>query len=74
MSAVESAYLNQLRDSGLFVSEPYPDGHGWAQGVVIGKPVVTPGNSIPGYSSGYVFVGEGEEPPDMDAPMIVLYR
>lgn len=74
VSVIEQAYLQRLRDSSLFVSEPYPEGHGWEHGVVIGKPIGTPGNSIPDYPTGYVFVGEGEEPPNMDAPMVVLYR
>lgn len=74
MTVIDEQYLQRLRTAGLFVSEPFPEGHGWEHGVRIGKPTTIPGNSIPGYQSGFVFIGESEEPPDMDGPIVVFYR
>ena len=79
MSKIEEKYLQQLRDAGLFVSKPYSPTHGWPDGVRVGKPVSTPGNSIADYRDGGFISIEGFEhslgppfPPEMDAPMIVL--
>lgn len=70
---IDQQYLQRLREAGLFISEPYPDGHGWGHGVRIGKPSTKPGNSIPGYDAAYITIGDAPEPPEMDAPMVVLY-
>lgn len=71
---IDEKYLKQLRMAGLYISSPYSPNHGWRDGVRVGKPTTTPGNSIPGYKAGYVVIGaEAIEPPDMDAPMVVLY-
>lgn len=41
----------------------------------VGKPTAVPGHNIPGYNAGYLVIGsEAEEPPEMDAPMVVLYN
>lgn len=74
MAKIDESYLQELKDAGLFVSSPYSSTHGWSDGVRVGKPTTTPGNSIAGYKAGYVVIGaEAVEPPDMDAPMVVLY-
>lgn len=73
MLTIDQQYVHRLREAGLFVSEPYPKGHGWEHGVRIGKPSTKPGNSIPGYDAAYITIGDAPEPPEMDAPMVVLY-
>ncbi|MDR3615976.1 MAG: hypothetical protein P4L53_20630 [Candidatus Obscuribacterales bacterium] len=73
MARIEEKYLQQLRDAGLFVSHPYSPKHGWPDGVRVGKPTSTPGNSIPGYrDGGYLVIGDAPLPPEMNAPMVVL--
>jgi hypothetical protein len=74
MQTIEQKYIEQLRNAGLFVSEPYPEGHGWEYGVRVGKPGTTQSNSIVGYDPSYITIGDAPEPPEMDAPMVVLYR
>ncbi|MBZ0186266.1 MAG: hypothetical protein K8F91_08470, partial [Candidatus Obscuribacterales bacterium] len=74
MAKLDELYLQKLRDAGLFVSSPYSPTHGWPDGVRVGKPTTTRGNSIPGYKAGYIVIGpDADEPPEMDAPMVVLY-
>ena len=72
MSTIDEKYLKRLKDAGLFVSEPFADGHGWEHGVRVGKPSQIPGNSIPNYQGGYITIGEEIPPPEMDAPFVVL--
>ncbi len=72
MSKIDEKYLKRLRDASLFVSEPYSEGHGWEHGVRVGKPAQITGNSIPGYEGGYITIGEEIQPPEMDAPFVVL--
>ncbi len=66
MVAIEKKYLQILEDSGLFVSKPYPEGHGWEHGVVVGKPTSIQGNYIEEYSTGYGDI-------DMNAPTLVFH-
>ncbi|MCC6980441.1 MAG: hypothetical protein IT343_19135 [Candidatus Melainabacteria bacterium] len=73
MAKIEEEYLKRFRDAGLFVSVPYSSEHGWPDGVRVGKPITTPGNSIAGYDAAYITIGAVPEPPEMDAPMVVLY-
>jgi hypothetical protein len=72
MAKIEEKYLQQLRDAGLFVSPAYSPTHAWPDGVRVGKPTSTPGNSMPHYEAGYIAIGDAPLPPDMDAPMVVL--
>ncbi len=58
--------VKALRKSGLFVSEPFPAGHYWEDGVIVGKPTATKGNFIPEFKFGY-------EEIDMDAPDVILF-
>lgn len=73
MTQIDAKYLNQLRSAGLFVSHPYSPTHSFPSGVRIGKPTCTAGNSIPGYTDGYMVIGDAPLPPELDAPMVVLY-
>lgn len=74
MTQIDEKYLQRLRAAGLLVSAPFSPTHAWSDGVRVGKPFTTPGNTIPGYSAGYIVIGEdAEEPPKMDAPWVVLY-
>lgn len=73
MREIEDKYKQQLRHAGLFVSEPYVEGHAWEYGVRVGKPSTIAGNSIAGYDASYITIGDAPEPPEMDAPMIILY-
>lgn len=59
--------MQELREAGLLVTDPFPSGHAWEHGVRIGKPTTTPSNSIPDFLTGYDDIS-------MNAPMIVLYR
>jgi hypothetical protein len=72
MAKIQEKYLQQLRDAGLFVSSAYSPTHAWPDGVRVGKPTSTPGNSIPDFETGYIVLGDAPLPPDMDAPMVVL--
>jgi hypothetical protein len=67
MAQIDEKYLNQLRLAGLFVSHPLGAFMG---GVWVVKPTTTPGNNIPGYSSGYISLGDEPLCPDNDAPML----
>lgn len=74
MAKLEEHILERLKSAGLYVSRPYSSSHGFPDGVRIGKPAATPGNSLAGYHAGFAVVGEdAETPPKMDAPMVVLY-
>ncbi len=73
MAKLDEEYLEQLRKAGLFVSSPYSPTHGFPDGVRVGKPTSTPGNGIPGYQDGYIVIGDAPLPPEMDAPMVVLF-
>lgn len=73
MATLPEEVLKRLTDAGLFVSQPYSPTHAWPDGVRIGKPRITPGNCISGYDAGYVVLGDAAMPPDMDAPMVVLF-
>jgi len=66
MVAIEQKYLQKLQEVGLFVSKPYPEGHAWEHGVIVGKPSSIAGNSIQNFQTGYNEV-------DMDAPTIVFH-
>lgn len=50
-SKIEETHLQRLRHAGLWVSDPYPEGHSLEFGVRVAKPVETQGNSIPGFTS-----------------------
>jgi hypothetical protein len=80
MANIKEKYLQQLRDAGLFACRLYSPTHALPDGVRIGKPTSTPGNHIPDYiDSGYIVISDFAAeplpplPPDMDAPMVVLY-
>lgn len=66
MNAIPENFLQQLRDAGLFVSKPYPAGHGWAHGVTVGKPKAVKGNSG-------LRINFSCRDIVMDAPTVVLY-
>ena len=67
MAQIDEKYLNQLRSAGLFTSHPLG---AFAGGVWVVKPTTTRGNNIPGYSSGYISLGDEPLCPDNDAPML----
>ena len=72
MSKIDEMHLQQLRDAGLFVSAPFSPMHMWPDGVWVGKPSSTSGNSIVGYNDGFIALGDEAVPPEMDAPMVLL--
>lgn len=75
MAMIDDKYLQRLKEAGLYISEPFPEGHGWEHGVRIGKPVTTPGNSIPDYDDGYITIGsKSVEPPEIDSPIVIFYH
>lgn len=53
MAQIPEHCIERLRSAGLFVSEPWPSDHVWPNNVLVGKPVGVPGNSIPGFSTGF---------------------
>lgn len=71
---INTSFLQHLLDRGLYVSQPYPQDHGWSRGVRIGKPSNVEGNHIPGYEASFIVIGDMESPPEMDAPMVALFR
>ncbi|MCB9469966.1 MAG: hypothetical protein H6677_16970 [Candidatus Obscuribacterales bacterium] len=71
MSKIEQKYLEKLRTSGLHVSHTIP---AFNDGVWVGKPVTTRGNSIQGYEPGYIVIGDDPLPPKMDAPMLKFHK
>lgn len=66
MKSLQKKSIEKLLKSGLFVSDPFPAGHYWEDGVIVGKPTATKGNFIPEFKFGY-------EEIDMDAPDVVLF-
>lgn len=66
MIAIDEKYLLQLKNAGLYVSGPFPEGHIWKYGIRVAKPTSTAGNSIPDYHFTC-----GSVP--IDAPALVLY-
>lgn len=61
--------LQQLRNAGLHVSDPYPDDHvAYPGGVSVGKPGTVPGNGQAGYR---VYLGLSDV--YFDGPCVVLY-
>jgi len=50
---IEEKYLDQLRNKGLRVSQPFCEGHTFEFGVKVGKPESTKGNYIQNYSFGF---------------------
>jgi hypothetical protein len=72
MTVIRKSTIDKLRDAGLFVSEPLPTNSPFPDGVVIAKPITTPGNSIPDYTSSYGMENEQEEVP-VNTPFIHFY-
>jgi len=70
MQLIEEKYLNQLRAAGLHVSHPIGAFRG---GVWVCKPTSTHGHTIPGYSGGYVSLGDDPPCPEIDAPMLKFF-
>ncbi len=66
MKSLQKKSIERLLKSGLFVSDPFPAGHYWEEGVIVGKPTATKGNFIPEFKFGF-------EEIDMDAPDVVLF-
>lgn len=71
VAKIPEKYVQRLRSTGLFVSEPWPITHVFSDGVLVGKPVGVSGNSIPGYSSRYTNVGAGSV--EFDASPVRLF-
>lgn len=72
MARIEERYLQQLRDAGLYVSPPFSSTSAWADAVRVGKPISTPGNSIPGFRDSHIVFADKPQPPEMDAPSVML--
>ena len=70
MPPIPELYLDELRARGLHVSHPIGALRG---GVWVCKPTTTPGNNIPGYSGGYISLGDEPPCPDIDAPMLKFF-
>jgi hypothetical protein len=70
MAVVPEKYLQQLRNAGLHVSAPKP---ALCDGVWVCKPIITPGNNIPGFEDSYISLGDEPPCPDIDAPMLKFY-
>ncbi|MDZ4837310.1 MAG: hypothetical protein SGJ27_26285 [Candidatus Melainabacteria bacterium] len=66
---IDDQNLTKLREAGLHVSHPFA---AFDHGVWVCKPAATPGNSIPEYKIGYITIGDGEQCPPLDAPMLKL--
>lgn len=66
MPMIDDLYLQALRNCGLHVCKPFPEGHAWAHGVRVGKPKTLAGNKIFNYEIWFDGVA-------MDAPSVVLY-
>lgn len=49
MGLIDQKYLQELQNHGLYICEPFCEGHGWEFGVRIVKPSSTKGNNIPNY-------------------------
>lgn len=69
MSKIPERFIQQLRSSGLFVSDPWPTSHVWPDHVLVGKPTGVSGNSIPGYKFQF---GLGDDSIEFDAPPVRL--
>lgn len=72
MAKIPQDLLINLRSKKLFVSEPFPAGHTYPDGVLVGKPQATQGNSIPGYENSYANLKEKSEV-YFDAPPLFFY-
>jgi hypothetical protein len=70
MPLIDEKYLNQLRAAGLHVSHPF---QAFLSGVWVCKPTATPGHNMPGFSGGYMNLGDEPPCPDIDAPMLAFY-
>lgn len=66
MKSLDKKFIEKLQQSGLFVSNPFPSGHYWEDGVIVGKPTRTKGNSIAGFKFGVDDI-------EMDAPDVILF-
>lgn len=66
MPKIDSKQLARLQSKGLYISEPFPVGHPWSDGVRVAKPKGVAGNSI----SDYRLKCDGIE---LSAPPVVLY-
>ena len=67
---IPDAILEQLRTAGLLVSDPCVSGHiAYPDGVIIAKPVDTPGHHVPGMLGGW-----GLDGPMVDAPPLYLHH
>ncbi len=63
---IEEKFLLHLKNAGLHVSKPYKEGHSLENGVLVGKPISTKGNSLPDFE--IEFHGEL-----IDAPPLYFY-
>lgn len=70
---IPEEHLQKLRSHGLFVSEPRASDSCYPDGVLVGKPLTTAGNCIPGYSTAYVISLEDNEEISFNAPRLWLY-
>lgn len=70
MPLIEEEFLEKLQEHGLHVSHSFPSLCG---GVWVCKPTTTPGHSVPGYSGGYISIGDVPVCPEIDAPMLKFY-
>ncbi len=69
MAKIPDQHIEQLKQAGLFVSNPWPSNHVMADHVDIGKPSSVKGNSIPGFERSYGL----ERSQKFDAPLIKLF-
>ncbi|HND70224.1 MAG TPA: hypothetical protein PL112_25665 [Candidatus Obscuribacter sp.] len=69
MTIIPEKCIARLRSRGLFIADPMPPTHVFANGVLIGKPVAVPGNTIPEYRTGFGLSDRIE----FDAPPVWLF-
>lgn len=67
MGHIDQKYLQKLQNSGLYICEPFCEGHGWEHGVCVVKLSGTAGNYIPNYLSRV-------EEIEVDTPSVVFYN
>lgn len=56
MAVIDSKYLEQLRDAGLIIRQPYPEGHSIEHGVIMNKPSTVAGNTVENLSIDFLGV------------------
>ncbi len=70
---IPEKHISRLRSYDLFVAEPTSPEHCYPDGVLVGKPKTTAGNSIPNYSSGFMIDVESNNEIEFDAPPVWFF-